>query len=53
MPFHVLLPYERGDLVNRLHQHGEIDSIEHTADGSIVSGHASEALAGELAAYAV
>ncbi|GAA4118227.1 GTPase HflX [Nocardioides fonticola] len=53
VPFHVLLPYERGDLVNRLHQHGEISSIEHTADGSVVIGHASEALAGELAAYAV
>ena len=24
--FKALLPYERGDLINRLHQHGEIDS---------------------------
>ena len=49
----VLLPYSRGDLVNRLHQEGEIDSVEHTADGSLVRGRATEALAGELAAYAV
>jgi GTP-binding protein HflX len=49
----VLLPYSRGDLVNRLHQEGEIDSIEHTADGSLVRGRANEPLAGELATYAV
>ena len=51
--FHALLPYERGDLINRLHQQGEIESMEHTADGTIVKGRANEALAGELAAYAV
>ncbi|MEQ4522935.1 MULTISPECIES: GTPase HflX [Nocardioides] len=49
--FEALLPYDRGDLVNRLHQEGEIDSIEHTADGSVVRGRATEALAGELAPY--
>ena len=31
--FKALLPYERGDLINRLHQHGEIASMEHTGDG--------------------
>ncbi len=51
--FHVLLPYERGDLVNRLHQEGEIDSMDHTADGTVVVGRANEDLAGELSAYAV
>jgi GTP-binding protein HflX len=51
--FKALLPYERGDLINRLHQHGEIDSMEHTGDGTIVSGRANEDLAGELAAYAL
>ena len=51
--FKALLPYERGDLINRLHQHGEIDSMEHTADGTLVVGRANEDLAGELAAYAV
>ena len=51
--FKALLPYERGDLINRLHQHGEIASLEHTADGTIVHGRANEDLAGELAAYAV
>ena len=51
--FKALLPYERGDLINRLHQHGEIASLEHTADGTIVHGRANEDLAGELAAYAL
>ncbi|MFT4287737.1 GTPase HflX [Nocardioides sp.] len=51
--FEALLPYSRGDLVNKIHQHGEIDSLEHTGDGTLVRGRASEALAGELATYAV
>ncbi|MGL5825104.1 MAG: GTPase HflX [Nocardioides sp.] len=51
--FDALLPYERGDLLNRLHQHGEIDSLDHTAVGTRVSGRAHEDLAGELATYAV
>jgi GTP-binding protein HflX len=51
--FKALLPYERGDLINRLHQQGEIDSMEHTGEGTIVVGRANPDLAGELAAYAV
>jgi GTP-binding protein HflX len=51
--FSALLPYERGDLINRLHQQGEIASMEHTPDGTLVSGRANEDLAGELASYAV
>ena len=51
--FSVLLPYERGDLINRLHQEGEIARMEHTGDGSLVSGRANADLAGELEPYAV
>src|SRR4051794_39163423 len=51
--FRALLPYERGDLINRLHQQGEIDSMEHTGDGTIVVGRANADLAGELESYAV
>ena len=51
--FSALLPYERGDLVNRLHQKAEIDSLEHTAEGTMVRGRAHADLAGELAPYAV
>ena len=48
----MLLPYERGDLVNRIHQEAEIGSMEHTGDGTLVVGRANADLAGELAAYA-
>ncbi|WP_248580424.1 GTPase HflX [Nocardioides sp. InS609-2] len=51
--FAALLPYERGDLLNRIHQQGEIATLEHTADGTHVTGRANDDLAGELAAYAV
>ncbi|GAB2773544.1 GTPase HflX [Nocardioides salsibiostraticola] len=51
--FHALVPYERGDLVNRLHQHGEIDSMDHTGEGTVILGRANEDLAAELAPYAV
>ena len=51
--FHALVPYERGDLVNRLHQHGEIDSMDHTAEGTVILGRANQDLAAELAPYAV
>ena len=50
--FSVLLPYDRGDLLNRIHQHGEIEILEHTGEGTLVSGRANDDLAGELAAYA-
>ncbi len=51
--FSALVPFARGDLMNRLHQHGEIDSLEHTADGTRVSGRAHADLAGDLIAFAV
>ncbi|GAA5145819.1 GTPase HflX [Nocardioides marinquilinus] len=49
--FQVLLPYERGDLLDRLHQHGEIDSLDHTAEGTVIVGRANADLAGELEPY--
>ena len=51
--FAALVPYARGDLLDRLHREGEIESMEHTGDGTRVTGRATEALAGELASYAV
>ncbi|MGI8522055.1 MAG: GTPase, partial [Nocardioides sp.] len=49
--FAALVPYARGDLLDRLHQFGEIDSLEHTGDGTVVRGRANADLAGELASY--
>lgn len=44
-----LVPYARGDLLDRIHQAGEVISIEHTAAGSQVRARVNPDLAGELA----
>jgi GTP-binding protein HflX len=44
-----LVPYARGDLVNRVHEHGEVLSLEHTGDGTVVHARVNEDLAGDLA----
>jgi GTP-binding protein HflX len=48
----VLLPYDRGDLVSRLHDDGELLEQEHRADGTWVRALVTQALAAELAPYA-
>ena len=47
----VLLPYDRGDLVNRIHVSGELVDLEHTERGSLVTARVHPDLAGELAPY--
>jgi GTP-binding protein HflX len=49
----VLLPYDRGDLLNRIHQAGEITTLEHTGDGTLVTARVQSSLAGELEPYAL
>ena len=49
--FEALLPYERGDLLNRIHEQGEVDLIEHTGEGTVVHGRVHADLAGELTPY--
>jgi GTPase len=46
-----LVPYERGDLVNRIHQTGEFLTTEHLPSGTLVVARVSPALAAELAPY--
>src|SRR5664279_70525 len=48
----VLLPYDRGDLVNRLHREAEILTSEHTEHGTRVEAKVNQTLVDELAAYA-
>src|SRR5690349_4029657 len=48
----VLLPYDRGDLVSRLHEEAEVLSSEHTERGTHVKARVHPELASELAAYA-
>lgn len=48
----VVLPYDRGDLVARVHEHGEVITQEHTEDGTLLHARVSPGLAGELERYA-
>ena len=49
---HALVPYARGDLIDRIHNNGEFVSSEHTATGTRLVARVNADLAGELAAYA-
>ena len=49
----VLVPYERGDLVHRLHREAEILSSEHTPHGTRVEARVTPVLEGALTAYKV
>ncbi len=46
-----LVPYARGDLIDRIHTSGEFLSADHTAMGTLVVARVNPDLAGELAAY--
>lgn len=48
----ILLPYERGDLLNQIHEHGEIINIEHLEHGTYVEAMVNKDLAGQLAEFA-
>ncbi len=47
----VLLPYERGDLVARIHTEGEVVKQEHTGEGTLLDARVPLALAAELEPY--
>jgi GTP-binding protein HflX len=49
----VVIPYDRGDLVHRVHESGEIDAEEHTPLGTALRGRVDEGLATELTQAAV
>ena len=49
----VLVPYERGDLVSKMHEHGEIADVAHTADGTHLHALVNPGLAAELSPYTV
>ena len=46
----VVVPYTRGDLVSRVHTHGELVSEEFLAEGTRLVARVDETLASELAA---
>ena len=49
----LVLPYERGDLLNRIHESGEIDEVEHRSDGTHIVARVSADLAADLTPYLV
>jgi len=49
----VVVPYQRGDLVSRVHEHGDIDHEEHIAEGTLLRARVDESLAAELEAASV
>jgi GTP-binding protein HflX len=48
----VLVPFSRGDLVNRVHTDGDVLAEEHTGEGTRLRAKVHPALAGELSRYA-
>ncbi len=48
-----LVPYDRGDLVSRVHESGEVLRLTHEEDGTRVSARVDADLAAALAPYAV
>ncbi|NED93795.1 GTPase HflX [Phytoactinopolyspora alkaliphila] len=48
-----LVPYDRGELVSKVHTTGEVIAMEHEAEGTRVRARVSEGLAAALAPYAV
>jgi GTP-binding protein HflX len=48
----VLVPYEQGGLVARVHEHGDVLAQEHTGEGTRLRARVGDALAAELAPYA-
>jgi GTP-binding protein HflX len=48
----VLIPYERGDLVARVHERGEVLRSDHTGHGTQLRVRVSESIAAELAPFA-
>ncbi len=53
VPVDVVVPYHRGDLVSRVHEHGDIDHEEHTERGTALRARVDAQLAAELQAASV
>jgi GTP-binding protein HflX len=47
----VLLPYDRGDLVAKIHSQGEVETQEHTGDGTLLAARVPLSMAAELEPY--
>jgi GTPase len=48
-----LVPYSRGDLMNRVHEYGEVLGLEHTGEGTVIKARVNADLAGDLGPFLV
>ncbi|MDO5083113.1 MAG: GTPase HflX [Arachnia propionica] len=53
VPVDVLVPYARGDLMDRVHRTGTIEELEHTAEGTRVRARVRPGLAADLEEFGV
>jgi GTP-binding protein HflX len=53
VPVTLLVPFEHGEVVSRVHQHGDVKTVSHTAEGTHMEARLPAWLAGEVASYAV
>ena len=50
-PMNVLIPYDHGELVALMHEHGIVEQEEHTEHGTHLIGRAPLEIAGRYATY--
>jgi GTP-binding protein HflX len=53
VPVTLLVPFDHGEIVSKVHQHGDVQSVSHTAAGTHLEARLPAWLAGEVASYAV
>jgi len=47
----VCIPYDRGDLGDRFHRHGQVESVEYGAEGVTLHGRVPHRVAARLVQY--
>jgi GTP-binding protein HflX len=53
VPVSLLVPYDHGEVVSKVHRYGEVQVIDHTGEGTRIDARLPAWLAGEVAAYSV
>ena len=49
----LLVPYDRGDVVSRLHEHADVRSVDHGPEGTHIEARVPAWMLGELADFDV
>jgi GTP-binding protein HflX len=53
VPVRLLVPFDRGEIVSKVHRYGEVESVEHLPEGTRLHARLPAWLAGEVAAYSL